>query len=140
MKRHSLLCLNQLIVKCVLFHISTALVDLGLLKVMFFPNHFHLDIPQLLGLSSGRGIGPFQRPLPDYTHYTHKRQTCMPPAGFEPTIPARRRLLTFALQRSATEIGMKCVYIYVYIYMGMCVCIYTSIYIYIYTSLKYILL
>jgi hypothetical protein len=46
------------------------------------------------GLDSfGRGISSSQRPLPtkDSTIYKHKRQTSMPPAGFEPAIPATRR-------------------------------------------------
>ena len=42
--------------------------------------------------SSGREIGSSQRPLPK-THNTHKRQTYMPPAGFEPAIPASDRPL-----------------------------------------------
>jgi hypothetical protein len=40
------------------------------------------------------------------THNTHKRQTSIPPAGFEPTIPASERLQTHALDRAAIEIGM----------------------------------
>jgi hypothetical protein len=46
------------------------------------------------GLDSfGRGISSSQRPLPtkDSTIYKHERQTSMPPAGFEPAIPAIRR-------------------------------------------------
>jgi hypothetical protein len=35
------------------------------------------------------------------THNTHKRQTSMPPAGFEPTIPASERLQTHVLDRAA---------------------------------------
>jgi hypothetical protein len=41
--------------------------------------------------SSGRVISSSQRPLPDYTHNTHKRHTSMPPVGFEPTISAGER-------------------------------------------------
>ena len=36
---------------------------------------------------------------------THKRQTFMPPAGFDLTIPASERLQTHALDRAATGIG-----------------------------------
>jgi hypothetical protein len=43
------------------------------------------------------------------THNTHKRQTSMPPAGLEPTIPVSERQQTHALDRAATGIG------YVYI-------------------------
>ena len=39
------------------------------------------------------------------THNTHNRQTSMPPAGFEPAIPAGDRPQTHALDRSATGIG-----------------------------------
>jgi hypothetical protein len=37
------------------------------------------------------------------THNTHKRQTFMPPAGFEPTIPASERPQTNALDRAAAS-------------------------------------
>jgi hypothetical protein len=40
------------------------------------------------------------------THNTHKRQTSMPPAGFEPTIPVRERLQTHALYRVVTGFGV----------------------------------
>ena len=36
---------------------------------------------------------------------THKRQTCMPPAEFEPTISAGKRPQTHALDRAATGTG-----------------------------------
>ena len=36
---------------------------------------------------------------------THKTQTSMPPAGFEPVIPACERPRTYALDRTATGIG-----------------------------------
>jgi hypothetical protein len=39
------------------------------------------------------------------THNTHKRQTSMPSAGFEPVIPASERPQTHALDRAATGIG-----------------------------------
>jgi hypothetical protein len=39
------------------------------------------------------------------THNTHKRQTSMPPVGFEPTIPASDRPQNHALDRTATGIG-----------------------------------
>ena len=41
------------------------------------------------------------------THKKHNRQTSMPSAGFEPAIPAIKRLQTYALDRTATEIGSK---------------------------------
>ena len=39
------------------------------------------------------------------THNTHKTPTSMPPAGFEPTIPASERRQSHALDRTATGIG-----------------------------------
>jgi hypothetical protein len=39
------------------------------------------------------------------THNKHKRQTSMPPMGFEPTIPASERPQTYFLDRAATGIG-----------------------------------
>ena len=39
------------------------------------------------------------------THNTQHRQTSMPPAGFEPTIPARKRPQTHALDRAGTGIA-----------------------------------
>jgi hypothetical protein len=39
------------------------------------------------------------------THNTHKRQTSMPVAGFEPTIPERERTKTHNLDRAAIGIG-----------------------------------
>ena len=40
------------------------------------------------------------------THNTFNRHTSMPPAGFEPSIPARERQQTHALDSVATEIGI----------------------------------
>jgi hypothetical protein len=40
------------------------------------------------------------------THNTHKRQTYMPPAGFEPAIPAGERPQTHALDGTAIAIGL----------------------------------
>jgi hypothetical protein len=41
------------------------------------------------------------------TQHKHKRQTSMPRAGFETTIPATERPQTYALDRVATGIGRK---------------------------------
>jgi hypothetical protein len=40
-------------------------------------------------------------------HDTHKRQTSMPPAGFEPAIPSSERLQTHALGRAGTGIDYE---------------------------------
>jgi hypothetical protein len=45
------------------------------------------------------------------THNTHKRQTSMPPVGFETTIPVSERPKTYALDRTATEIGKILIYV-----------------------------
>src|SRR5215468_2174774 len=69
--------------------------------------YFHLitlrHTPQSVD-SSGRGIGPSQRPVSDNTN-THKRQTSMPLVGFEPMIPASARPQTYALDHTSTGIG-----------------------------------
>jgi hypothetical protein len=44
------------------------------------------------------------------THNTHKRQTSMPPAGFEVAIPASERPQTHALDRTDTGIGKIMLY------------------------------
>jgi len=46
----------------------------------------------------------WRRSLNLKTHNIHNRQTSMPPAGFEPTIPASERQQTHALDRAATGI------------------------------------
>ena len=61
--------------------------------------------------SSGRVIGPSQRPLLDNTY---NRQTSMPPAEFEPAIPAGDRPQTHTLDRSATGIGSLPGYSHIY--------------------------
>jgi hypothetical protein len=43
------------------------------------------------------------------TQNTHKRQTSMPPAGFDPTIPVSEQPQTQALDREATGIGVTCI-------------------------------
>jgi hypothetical protein len=43
-------------------------------------------------------------------HNTYKRQTSMPTAGFEPTIPESERLQTLAVNPVATGIGAYLVY------------------------------
>jgi hypothetical protein len=60
--------------------------------------------PWWVQASSGRAIGPLQRPLPE-THNTHKRRTFMPLAGLEPANPASERPQTYVLDRAATRTG-----------------------------------
>ena len=42
---------------------------------------------------------------PTWQHKTHKRQTSMPLAGFEPTIPSGEWLQTYALDPEATRVS-----------------------------------
>ena len=48
-----------------------------------------------------------RRDLQLKTHNTHKRQTSMPPVGFEPTVTAGEQPQTYALDRAATGIGIQ---------------------------------
>jgi len=59
-------------------------------------------------------IGPTQRLLPDNTQNSQEKDM-MSPAGFEPTIPARERAQTHALDRVASRVGKP------YINMHECV-------------------
>jgi len=60
--------------------------------------HDHTQTHHTRYKSSGRVISPSQRPLPDNTQ--HSRHTSTPPAGFEPTIPARELQQDHALDRA----------------------------------------
>ena len=51
----------------------------------------------------GRVISSSQRTMT--THNTRQKQTSLPPAGFESTIPASKRLRTHALEPAASGIG-----------------------------------
>ena len=53
-----------------------------------------------------------RRDLYPTTHNIHMRQTSMPLAGFEPTIPASVRPQTHALDRAATGIGITIYVLY----------------------------
>jgi len=58
-------------------------------------------------VSSGRGIDPLQRPIPDNTQ--HSQQTYMYPAGFEPTIHASKQAAAaLRLDRAVTGIRPLC--------------------------------
>ena len=49
--------------------------------------------------------GPSQRPLYLTTLDTHKRQTSMSPAGFEPAVPANEQPQTHVLDSAATVVA-----------------------------------
>jgi hypothetical protein len=54
------------------------------------------------------------------TYNTHKTQKCMPPARFEPTIPATEQPQTHALDRAATGIVCICKMCCVTLYRARC--------------------
>jgi len=58
-----------------------------------------------LGRTSVDGWSAQLRDLYLTTHYTHKRKTLMPSAGFEPTFPASELPQTHSLGRAPTAIG-----------------------------------
>jgi len=65
----------------------------------------HTSTHQIRYDSSGRAISSSQRPLPDNTHNTHKRQTPTSPEGFKPTISAGERPQTIVLESADTGTG-----------------------------------
>jgi hypothetical protein len=69
-----------------------------------FPNHTQLDIHGRTPLDKWsahrRGLYLHRK-----TQHISTRQTTMPSAGFEPAIPATKRLQTYALEHMATGIG-----------------------------------
>jgi len=72
---------------------------------------------------SGRVISPSQRSLSETTYNIHKRQTSMPPAGFEPAIPASERSQTHDLDLPDTGIDFACAFLHVYVCVCVCVCV-----------------
>ena len=87
-----------LIWKTLCFHALTNLVSPEYFVVEI--SRWRSDTPYL-----GREIDLSQRPLPDNTSKTHKRQTSIPQAGFEPAIPVSDGPQTHALYRAATGLG-----------------------------------
>ena len=85
-----------------LFHGATAHSCQGLLVVE--ASRSHSDTPHSVGLF-WTSDQPDTETATYTTHNTHKRQTCMPPAGFKAAIPARERSQTHALDCAATAIG-----------------------------------
>ena len=99
--------------------VSTRKTKTRLSKVLFFFFAQHPPPPQWARSSSFTRFldhtQPRNTPLDEWsvrrrdlymtTLNTHNRQTSMPPVGFEPTISAVERPLTYALNRAATGIG-----------------------------------
>ena len=69
---------------------------------LIIENHYHTQVHHTRYDSSGRVIGPSQRPLPDNTQ--HSQQTSKPLAGSEPALPASERPHSHALERAGTGI------------------------------------
>jgi hypothetical protein len=82
------------------FHGPTALVVLS--QIIVEVSRSHSDTPHSVGL-----LWTSDRPVAETStwQHTHKRKTSMPPAGFEPVIPASEHPQTHALDRAATGIG-----------------------------------
>jgi hypothetical protein len=95
--------LTARIVRVALFHGSTVLEGLGLLTVEVSGSHWvgHPKVTRipLHEWSAGR-IDLYPK-----TYNTHKTQISMPPAGFEPAIPATKGPQVHALHHAATGIG-----------------------------------
>ena len=81
---------------------SFCLSSLGVEGYSFMWSHSHTTTVGRTPLDGGSAR---HRDLYLTTHNTHNRQKSMPPAIFEPAIPAGDRLQTHALDRSATGIG-----------------------------------
>jgi hypothetical protein len=70
---------------------------------------FSLRVMITLGRISLDGWSARRKNLYLKTHNTHKRQTSMIPAGFEPTFPAYERPQTHALDHVAFGAGFLCI-------------------------------
>jgi hypothetical protein len=79
------------------------IVDQGLLIVEASRSHTHTTHSVGLLWTSDQ---PDAQTATYKTHNTHKRQTSMPPAGFEPAIPTSERPQTHALDGATTGIGI----------------------------------
>jgi hypothetical protein len=86
------------------FSAQQPLVGQGL--VIIETSQSHSDTPHSVG-ALRMSDQPRRRDLYLTKHNTHKRQTSMPPVGFEPAIPGSDRLQTYALGRAATGIGKE---------------------------------
>jgi hypothetical protein len=81
-------------------------MGLGLLDSSRFNGHTHLRHTTVGRTPLDEGSAR-RRDLYLTTHNTYKRQTSMPPVGFEPTILVSKRPKTHNLDRTATGIGIK---------------------------------
>jgi len=93
-------CLKRKFLVCSL--LSTLCMCSGLLFNLITPNAAHK--PHSVGRLCRRNR-PFAEASTCTTHNFHNRQTSMPPAVFEPAIPASERQQTYALDRAPTGVG-----------------------------------
>jgi hypothetical protein len=81
------------------FHNHDCVYDAGFFMSLFFPLLYFVPLNPSLLLHVTC--------VPRYCPHTRNRtQTSMPPAGFEPTIPASERPQTHALDHATTGIGL----------------------------------
>jgi hypothetical protein len=73
---------------------------MGQVLLIIEASQSHSDTPYSVGLH-----WTSDQPDAETTHNTHKKQTSMPPTGFETTIPASERPQNHALDRTASRIG-----------------------------------
>jgi hypothetical protein len=81
-------------------------MGLGLLVSSRFHGHTHLRHTTVGRTHLDEGPAR-RRDLYLTSHNTHKRQTSMPPVGFESTIPVSELPKTHAVDRTATGIGIS---------------------------------
>jgi hypothetical protein len=84
---------------------STYLFTVGVGGFVFSLDHTQTHTT--VGRTSLDEGSALRRDLYQTTQALYKRQTYMPPVGFESTIPAIARPQTYALYRAATEINQK---------------------------------
>jgi hypothetical protein len=75
----------------------------GHLTLEFSASHKHTTVGKIC---FDEGLAP-RRDLYLTTHNTHKKETSMPPAGFDTSVPASKGPLTLALDHLTTGIGRK---------------------------------
>jgi hypothetical protein len=99
-----LFCYLRIFLRFVVLTSSTYLITVGV-EVVYFHLVTLRHTPQSVGLLWTRNR-PRRRERYLTAQTLYKRQTSMPPVGFEPTIPASAPPQIYALDRAATGIGL----------------------------------
>jgi hypothetical protein len=94
------------------FHGLSPLV--GISRRLLEASRLHSDTPNSVGLLWTSGQPDAETYLYLTIHNTHKRQISIPPAGFEPAIPAIELRPSHTLDGAATWIGGLYIGIYLY--------------------------